>query len=126
MKSYKELEIYIESKSLGIQTHRMTLQLPKFELYEEGSQIRRSSKSIASMIVEGYGRKKYKADFIRYLIYAHAECDETILHLDFLYETGSLSNKEIYDNLHDQYVVLSKKINKFIDWVESNWNTGSA
>lgn len=78
------------------------------------------------MIVEGYGRKKYKADFIRYLIYAHAECDETILHLDFLYETGSLSNKEIYDNLHDQYVVLSKKINKFIDWVESNWNTGSA
>jgi four helix bundle protein len=40
----------------------MTLTLLKFEIYEEGSQIRRSSKSVKSTIVEGYGRRNYKSD----------------------------------------------------------------
>jgi hypothetical protein len=39
MKSYRELEIYKESKRLAIEIHKMTMSLPKFELYEEGSQI---------------------------------------------------------------------------------------
>ena len=84
MKSYRDLDIYKDSKQLAIEVHKMTLTLPKFELFEEGGQIRRSSKSVTSMIVEGYGRNRYKADFIKYLVYSHAECDETIIHLDFL------------------------------------------
>lgn len=43
----------------------MTLEdLPKFEMYEEGSQIRRSSKAVVSNIVEGFGRKRYQADYV--------------------------------------------------------------
>lgn len=64
--------------------------LPEFELFEEGGQIRRSSKAVTSATVEGYGRKRYKNDFIKFLIYAHAERDETVVHLDFLFETRSL------------------------------------
>lgn len=122
MKSYRELEIYTDSKRLAIEIHKMSLLLPKFELYEEGSQIRRSAKAVTSAIVEGYGRKRYKADLIKHLVYSQAECDETILHLDFLYETQSLKDSSIYQKLHDEYDVLSKRINKFIQWVESNWN----
>ncbi len=59
MKSYRDLEIYIASKRLAVEVHRLTLCLPKFELYEEGSQIRRSTKSVTSMIVEGYSQKRY-------------------------------------------------------------------
>jgi four helix bundle protein len=72
MKSYKDLEVYQESKRLAIEIHKISLRLPKFELYEEGSQIRRSSKAITATIVEGYGRRRYKADFIRYLIYSQS------------------------------------------------------
>ena len=61
MKSYRDLEIYKESKKLAIEIHKMTLQLPKFELFEEGGQIRRSSKSVTAMIVEGYGRRSEEA-----------------------------------------------------------------
>lgn len=122
MKSYRELDIYNDSKKLAIEVHRLTLILPKFELYEEGSQIRRSSKSVPAMIVEGYGRKRYKADFIKYLIYAQAECDETIVHLDFLFETESLKDKNKYDDLRGRYDLLSKRINKFTQWDEDNWN----
>ena len=72
MASYKDLEIYKLSYDLAIKIHKMSLELPKYEMYEEGSQIRRSSKGITSCIVEGYGRKKYKAEFVKFLIYAHS------------------------------------------------------
>ena len=122
MKSYRDLDVYKESKQLAIEVHKITLTLPKFELYEESNQVRRSSKSVCAMIVEGYGRKRYKADFIKYLVYAQAECDETILHLDFLFETESWKDKIRYDDLRNRYDLLSKRINKFIQWVEDNWN----
>ncbi len=122
MKSYRDLEVYKESKRLAIEIHKLSLTLPKFELYEEGGQIRRSSKSVTSMIVEGYGRRRYKADFIKYLVYAQSECDETIVHLDFLFETESLKDTHLFTRLKQEYDILSKKINKFIQWVEDNWN----
>ncbi len=98
----------------------MSLKLPKYELYEEGSQIRRSSKGITSCIVEGYGRKKYKADFIKFLVYAHASCDETILHLNFIKDTHELNEKEIQSSL-DSYNQLGSKINRFIQYAEKEW-----
>ena len=72
MASYRDLDIYKLSYELAIKIHKMSLKLPKYEMYEEGSQIRRSSKGITSCIVEGYGRKKYKAEFVKFLIYAQA------------------------------------------------------
>ncbi|KDN53974.1 four helix bundle protein [Flavobacterium seoulense] len=68
-KSYKDLEIYVNSMNLFLKLHPQTLKLPKYELYELGSQLRRSSDSVVSNIVEGYGRRKYKADFIRFLVF---------------------------------------------------------
>jgi four helix bundle protein len=121
MNSYRDLDIYKESKKLAIQIHKVSLTLPKFESFEEASQIRRSSKSVSINIVEGFGRRRYKADYIKHLVYAHAECDETISHLDFLYETESWRDKSTYDQLVNEYFILSKKINKFIQWIEDNW-----
>ena len=122
MKSYRDLEIYKESKRLAIEVHKMSLLLLKFEHFEEGGQIRRSSKSVTAMIVEGYGRRRYKADFIKYLVYAQSECDETIVHLDFLFDTQSLKDKDTYERFHSEYEILSKKINKYIQWVDDSWN----
>jgi len=41
--SYLNLEIYSLAHSLAIKVHKMSLKLPKFEMYEEAQQIRRSS-----------------------------------------------------------------------------------
>jgi len=76
-KSYRDLDIYKNAHKLAIEIHEMSLKLPKFELYEEGSQIRKSSKSIKSTIVEGFGRRRYKQEFIKFLTYSLASCDET-------------------------------------------------
>jgi len=102
--------------------HHMTMRLPKHELHEEGGQARRSSKGIASCIVEGYGRRRYKADFIKFLTYAHASCDETILHLNFIKETHVKVKDEVDELLH-HYDSLGRKINKFIKYVEMNWKS---
>jgi four helix bundle protein len=118
--SYKDLEIYKLAFTLAIDIHKMTLSLPKFELYEEASQIRRSAKSVGANIVEGYGKRNYKNDFIRSLTIAHAECDETMYHLDILYETQSMTDKKTYDYLQSEYVKLSKMINNFIQTVLKN------
>ena len=77
---------------------------------KQGSQIRRSSKAVAIAIVEGYGRRKYKADFIKFLIYSQSECDETLEHLNFLFETQSLKNNELYNKLYTENMTyLAKK-----------------
>ena len=62
--SYKNLEIWKLAREVVIEVHEMSLKLPKFEMYETGSQIRRSSKTVKSTIVEGYVRRQYKQDFI--------------------------------------------------------------
>ncbi|MCP4369415.1 MAG: four helix bundle protein [Deltaproteobacteria bacterium] len=121
MKSYKELEIYSLSYELAIKIHKMSLKLPKYEMYEEGNQIRRSSKGITSCIAEGYGRRRYKSDFIKFLVYAHASCDETIIHLNFINDTHELDKEEIQSFL-TAYDNLGSKINKFIQYVEAKWN----
>lgn len=121
MKSYKDLEIYREGYRLAIKVHKMSLRLPQYELFEEGGQIRRSSKGIVSCISEGYGRRRYKAEFVKFLVYAQASCDETVTHLNFI--------KDLYDQfeaepmgLIKEYEELGKKINRFIAYVDKEWN----
>jgi len=95
-------------------------ELPKFELFEEGSEIRRSSKGVKSTIVEGYGRRDYKQEFIHYLSFAIASNDETLDHLETLWETSSLKNEVLYNELHEKIDKLGRKINLFIKGVEEH------
>ena len=118
MKNYRDLEIYKLAKKLAVEIHKMTLTLPKFELYEEGSQIRRSSKAVGANIVEGYVKRNYKSDFLRQIVIAWAECDETLYHLEIIYETGSLTDKVRYLYFHNEYEKLSMMLNKFYYSVE--------
>lgn len=118
--SYKNLEIGKLASEASVDIHKMTLtKLPKFEMYEEGSQIRRSSKSIRSNIVEGYGRRRYKQEFIKFLVYSHSSCDETKDHLETVFETGSLTDEKLFRDLLARLDTLGGKISKFIDSVEA-------
>ena len=121
MNSYRDLEIYKLAFDLAKKVHYASLKLPHFELFEQGSQIRRASKSIKDQIAEGYGRRRYKAEFIRFLIYSHSSSDETSSQLEML--------KELYpqipefSELSSAYENLGRKINSFISYVENNWRT---
>lgn len=119
-KSYKDLDIYIISMDLFLTVHPKTLKLPKYELYELRSQLRRSSDSVVSNIVEGYGRRKYKADFIRFLVFSHGSCLETINHI---YKITVLypDLKVDFESFVAAYENLGGKIFNFMSYVEKNW-----
>ena len=118
--SYRKLEIWKLSREIVNDIHKMSLQLPKFEMFEEGQQIRRSAKSVKSTIVEGYGRRRYKNDFVKFLVYAHASNDETIDHLETIFETGSLNDAETFYTLIEKLNKLGRMLNGFIQAVEEN------
>ena len=121
--SYKDLEIYRLSHKLAVEVHKASLKLPRFEIYEEGSQLRRAAKSIPSNIVEGLGRRGYKSEFLKFLIYALASCDETREHLEILFETGSLENEGSFEYFLDKYDELGRKVNNFIKAVDAGHMT---
>nr|WP_281170782.1 four helix bundle protein [Flavobacterium tegetincola] len=98
------------------------MKLPKYEMYELGSQLRRSADSVPTNIVEGYGRKRYKADFIKFLTYSWASCLESVFHIE---KIAKLYPEVIEDPdvLISRYNELSAKIFNFIKYVEENWKT---
>lgn len=121
MKSYRDLDVYQAAHGLGIECHGLSMQLPKHELYETGSQLRRASKSVSANIVEGYGRRRYKAEYVRFLVFAHASCDETIEWLQY--------TVDLYPDLRDaaeQAMGLANetggKLNRFVQAVEAKHN----
>ena len=116
--SYRDLEVYQLAHSLGVMAHKFSLRMPKHELYETGSQLRRAAKSVSANIVEGDGRRTYKQEFVRFLIYVQASCDETAewrryasgCHVELSEEDAELRAKT------DE---LGRRLNKFIQAVES-------
>ena len=122
MKTLADLDVYQEGLRLFLKVHPVSFKLPKSELYELGSQLRRSADSVVTNIVEGYGRNKYKSDFIKFLTYSKASNLETLHHLEKL--------TKLYPELEDELSVLRQEYDrlgamlyKFISYVSINWNT---
>ncbi|MDP4000978.1 MAG: four helix bundle protein [bacterium] len=53
----EDLEVYQRLCDLSLEVHELTMSFPKFELYELGSQLRRSSNSPAANLAESFGSK---------------------------------------------------------------------
>jgi hypothetical protein len=116
---YQRLEVWRLARDLSVDIHRMTLeQLPRFELHEMGSQVRRSAKSVRANIVEGYGKRRYRLEFLRHLTYALGSAQETLDHLDTLHETGSLASEKLHAELTARTRLLIAKLTTFMRGVE--------
>lgn len=121
MKNYQDLDIYQLSLELFFKTHKASFLLPNYELYELGSQLRRSSDSVNTNIVEGYGRRRYKQDFLKFLVYSHSSNDETVNHIRKIAKLYP-ALQDTFVPLQQEYDVLGAKINAFIQYVERKWN----
>lgn len=118
---HRKLQIYQEAHRLAIEIHNLTLNLPSFERFEEGSQIRRSAKSVAANIVEGYALRKYKNEFVHFLFRAYGSCEETVEHLNLLYETKSFTDKDLYNRLRNACDILCGKILRYIQAIDQTF-----
>jgi four helix bundle protein len=115
--TYRDLEIYQIAHTLGVETQHFSLKLPKFELYETGSQLRRSSKSVSANIVGGFCRRRYKAEFMRYLVFAHSSCNEAIEWMEYVRDCHC-NHRQAVEHLQLRFDGLGGKLNRFIGSVE--------
>lgn len=89
-------------------------------MFELGSQIRRSAQSVRANIVEGYGRRRYKNDFIRFLTQSYGSCLETLSHTEML---NDLYPESGFRDILTKYEKLGARLFKFISFVEISWRT---
>ena len=116
IKSYKDLEVYKKSYETALKLHRMTLEFPKHELYELGSQMRRAATSIPLNIAEGYGRKSSAADFKAFLRIALGSCNEVMVLIEMIKDLGYLENN-VFQELSETYDHIARQIYRLLD----NW-----
>ena len=79
--SFRDLRVYQKLKALHIKVHGESLKFPKFEMYELGSQVRRSSNSAPAQVAEGWG-SRHTNIYIESINRAMGEVRETQHHLD--------------------------------------------
>jgi len=81
LNSFRELRVYQELRRLHLLVHENSLAFPKFEMYELGSQIRRSSNAAPAILAEGWG-SRHTNIYMESINRAKGEIRETQHHID--------------------------------------------
>lgn len=91
---FRELKVYQLAYATAMEIFRRSRSFPSEERYSLTSQIRRSSRSVAANIAEGYRKRQYPAMFSSKLADADAEATETGVWLDFAKDSGYLAPED--------------------------------
>lgn len=118
---FNELRIYQISIKLEKEIYEIIQTIPYNWTIEQVDQIKRSSSSISSNIVEGWNRRFYPKDFIRFLSIALGSSDETQHHIRVLYNKSCV-DQNFYDKYAKEYKNLSIKILNFINCLRRKYN----
>ena len=94
MKGHRDLRVFQLSYSLAMEIFNLTKSFPKEELYSLTDQIRRSSRSVAVNIAEGFRKRQYSKVFLNKLSDSDGEATETQVWLDFALDCGYLSRTD--------------------------------
>lgn len=109
MGDYRKLFAYEKSFALAMEIYVLTKSFPQEEKYSLIDQIRRSSRSVCTNIVEAYKRRRYKDYFISKLNDSETENAETQVWLDFSLACKYIS-QEKYNELSDKNDEVGKLI----------------
>ena len=83
LKGHRDLKVYQLAYKLAMDIFKASKSFPKEEKYSLTDQIRRSSRSIAANIAEGFRKRQYPKMFVSKLADADGEAAETQVWLDF-------------------------------------------
>lgn len=104
----ENLKVYQRLFRLTLEIHNLTLTLPKFEIYELGSQLRRSSNSAPANLAEGFDNKHTNV-YLECISRSQGEIRETKHHLRVVYKKQYLT-KEKLDYFIKEYEECSKML----------------
>lgn len=117
LKSFEDLVIWQQARELRNEILLLTKSFPTDERFRLTDQIIRSSRSVAANIAEGYGRYHYQ-EFIQFCRHARGSLSETTDHLICALDCSYIDEKTC-NEFKERIVVLTKKINAFINYLKS-------
>lgn len=117
----KELRIYQIAVRLRDEVYSEVKKIPKYWLIDDVRQIKRSSSSVPSNITEGYARRFYVKELVKYIDIAIGSSDETSNHTKALYRDGHLT-KEKMKYFEKEYKDLSIRIVNYRNFKRKKFN----
>lgn len=117
MKSYTELEVWIEARKLVSQVYTLTKKFPKEEVYGITSQVRRSSVSVPSNIAEGCGRRTAK-ETVHFLYISRGSLYELETQLYLSADQEYLTKNEL-EPILKQLETCKKLLHGFINYFKN-------
>jgi four helix bundle protein len=118
IRSYRDLEIWVQSKELVKKIYEITKKLPQEEIYVLVSQMRRAAVSVPSNIAEGHTRKHSK-EFSQFLYQALASLAELDTQLEIVEDIYKI---EIPDEVKRDIDLLCRKIRSVIKKIDEKIN----
>lgn len=105
-KSFKELIVWQKAHALVLSIYKMSLNLPKEELYGITSQIRRAAISIPANIAEGFTRKT-NAEKLRFFNISQGSLEEVRYYLILIEDLNYAKTSELTTLLEEVSKILN-------------------
>jgi four helix bundle protein len=113
--TFEDLEVYKKAREFRKRMYRVARNLPEFEKYGLGSQIRRAAVSLTNNIAEGHGRYHY-LDQIKFQLHARGSLSELVDDLNISEDEGYLSAVEV-NALKESAKEVQRLINGYIRYL---------
>src|SRR5215472_989795 len=114
-KTFEDLEVYQIAREFRKTMYRVNRQLPSFEKFELGSQIRRAAVSLTNKIAEGHGRFHY-LEQIKSCLNARGSLEELLDDLNICADESYLPASEI-DSPKEQGWCVHRLLNGYMRWL---------
>ena len=109
MQGHRDLKVYQLAYKLGMEVFHLSKHFPREEQYSLTDQIRRSSRSVAANIAEGFRKRRYPNMLVSKLTDSDGEATETQVWLDFALDCGYMS-QDNRDRLTAGYEEVGKML----------------
>jgi four helix bundle protein len=116
IKSFYDLDVYQLSYQLSMSIFNLTRGFPSSEKYSLTSQIIRFTRSISANIAEGFGRRRYHAEFKKNLIYSAGSLEESKVWLNFAKDCQYITMEQFNLNNAKADEIGAKLHRLYINW----------
>lgn len=113
MQGYKDLKVFQKAYRLAMEIFHLSKGFPLEEKYSLTDQVRRSSRSVAVNIAEGFRKRQYPKAFVNELSDSDGEATETQVWLNFARDCGYVSIENC-QKLNDEYQEVGRMLGSMI------------
>lgn len=113
LRGHGDLKVYQLSYKLAMEIFNLSRAFPREEIYSLTNQIRRSSKSVAANLAEGFRKRRYPNMLVNKLTDCDGEASETQVWIDFALDCGYMS-KENHDRLTAGYEEVGRMLSSMM------------